>query len=140
MKFNRCIYVACVSGATAATIFLPGAFASSSARVELRGTVPLVCNVGLNPGSGVIDETGLADLGTTSEFCNNADGYRLLARATGPVAGAAIVVDGRRFLLSPGVEFEVAISPNPARTGRSVMFDAGSSNGGGSLDLRIEAR
>lgn len=140
MKVYRYLSVACVVGAASAAALLTSAYSASSASFELRGVVPLVCNVGLNPGSGVIDDSGLADLGTTNEFCNNADGYRLLARASGPVAGAAIVIDGRRFALTPSVEFEIAMSPNPARTGRAVMFDAGTSNGGGSLDLRIEAR
>jgi hypothetical protein len=123
-----------MAGAIAAS-----AYNNNSVNIGLRAEVPLLCNVSMQGGDGVFDANGVAVLGTTAEFCNNAQGYTLLARATGDVDGASLLVDGQAFPLSSNVEFAVATSPSAARTGRLIAFDAGASNGGGRLSLRIVA-
>jgi hypothetical protein len=126
------------SAVSAAALAASG-YTSPSATIGLTAEVPLVCNVALQGGSANFDANGIALLGTTTEFCNKADGYRLMARATGDVAGARLLVDGRSFPLTSNTEFELASIPSAARTGRTIHFDAGSTDGGGQLSLRIVA-
>jgi hypothetical protein len=113
---------------------------TSSSSIRLEAEVPLVCSVALSGGSTTFDSNGRALLGQTQEFCNNAAGYVLLASATGDVDGAFIWVDGQRFALSANREFPIATVSSAARLGRSIQFDAGITNGGGQLSLRIVAQ
>jgi hypothetical protein len=134
-KLRACALFGVVSVAALAV----SGFNSRSATIGLTAEVPLVCNVALQGGNAQFDANGVALLGTTTDFCNKADGYRLIARATGDVAGGRLLVDGRSFPLTANAEFELAASPTAARTGRTIHFDAGSTDGGGQLSLRIVA-
>lgn len=115
------------------------AFSSSTQSVSVVARVPLLCEVNFAPAtlSGQID--GRVTLGQSNEFCNSGTGYRLMASATGDVAGASLIVGGRTFELQNGQEVEIVASNGPARTARSVDYDPGNSAGGGNLTLRIEA-
>jgi hypothetical protein len=118
---------------------LLSAFNSASQSVSVRAVVPLQCRVSLDVSSGQFDETGVARLGSTDEFCNSAFGYRIFARAEGAVDGASIIVDGRKYPLTSGSEFAIVNSQGPAVTSRAISYDAGITEGGGRLTLRIEA-
>jgi hypothetical protein len=120
------------AGATAA-------FGSASQSISIQGEVPLVCRVSLSGGSAQFNEQGLASLGSTSEFCNSGNGYQVFARAEGVSPGASIIVDGTRFPLQAGQEFLMASSSTPNNTSRNIVFDAGDTDGGGRLSLRISA-
>jgi hypothetical protein len=116
-----------------------GAFGSSSSSIGVQAEVPLICNVSLSGGNSNFNASGVADLGSTSEFCNGGKGYKVFARAEGDVDGASIIVDGRAFPLQSGAEFVVVSSNQPASTSRAIQFDAGDTDGGGRLSLRIVA-
>jgi hypothetical protein len=122
---------------------LAGANAVSAYRNEspigLRAEVPAVCTVALQAGPARFDANGVALLGTTAEFCNVMGGYTLLARAHGDLDGASLLVDGRVYPLASDAEFVVATSPHANQTSRQIAFDAGTSDGGGQLSLRIVA-
>jgi hypothetical protein len=118
---------------------LTSGFDSASQTVSVRAEVPLSCRVSLQGGSGEFNGAGVASLGSTSEFCNSALGYQIFARAEGNVSGARIIVDGRSFPLTAGAEFAVASSNGPAVTSRAIEYDAGDTDGGGRLTLRIQA-
>ena len=116
------------------------AFGPTSQSISLQGEVPLICRVTLAGGSSEFNSAGLASLGSAAEFCNSGSGYRVYARADGGVDGASIIVDGARFALSPGVEFLMASSTTPNSLSRNIVFDAGDTDGGGRLSLRIIAK
>lgn len=119
---------------------LLSAFDTASQTISVRAEVPLNCRVSLDGGTGDFNASGVAKLGSTNEFCNSAQGYRIFARADGAAAGASIIVDGRSYALtSGGGEFQIVASQGPAMTSRVINYDAGSSDGGGRLTLRIEA-
>ena len=115
-------------------------FSSSSQSISINGYVPLSCRVAFEGGSGVFDANGVAQIGASKEFCNSADGYRVLARASGVDAGSRLVVDGRSYNIISGQEFVIADTQGPAIMNRAISLDAGDGVGGGSLSLRIEAK
>jgi hypothetical protein len=118
---------------------LISAFDQASQTVSVRAEVPLSCRVSLQGGNGEFNGAGVAVLGSTNEFCNSANGYQIFARAEGNVDGARIIVDGRTYALASGAEFAVVNSSGPAVTSRSIGYDAGDTDGGGRLTLRILA-
>jgi hypothetical protein len=120
-------------------IGLASAFGPASQTISLRGEVPLNCRVSLQGGSGELNGAGVAILGSTNEFCNSGNGYQIFARADGDVEGASIIVDGRAYPLVSGREFPVVVSRTPAVTSRAIGYDAGETDGGGRLTLRIQA-
>jgi hypothetical protein len=130
-----------ITGATlvALGVGLTSAFNSASQTVSVRAEVPLSCRVSLQGGTGEFNGAGIAALGSTSEFCNSANGYQIFARAEGNVDGARIIVDNRTYPLVSGAEFAVVSSNGPAVTSRAIGYDAGNTDGGGRLTLRIQA-
>ncbi len=116
------------------------AMGDSSQSITMNAVVPLVCNVGFDAGNATYDANGIAELGTTREFCNSGNGYKVYARTSGTDAGASLVVGTSRFEITNGQEILIADLSNPARTSRPIYLDAGDGNGGGSLSLRIEAK
>jgi hypothetical protein len=117
---------------------LSSAFNTASQSISVRAEVPLSCQVSLEGGSGTFSAAGFANLGSTREFCNSAQGYSIFARADGAVA--SIIVDGRTFdLAADGNEFAIVTSQGPALTSRAISYDAGDTDGGGRLTLRIQA-
>jgi hypothetical protein len=115
------------------------AFDTASQTVSVRAEVPLSCQVSLQGGTGEFNGAGVAELGSTREFCNSARGYQIFARAEGNVDGASIIVDGQAYRLTTGAEFAVVRSNGPAITSRTINYDAGDTDGGGRLTLRIQA-
>jgi hypothetical protein len=118
---------------------LTAAFGNASQSISIRGEVPLICRVSLSGGSSDFSADGTASLGTASEFCNSGSGYRVYARADGDVSGANIVVDGVSFPLRAGAEFVIASSSTANSISRNIVYDAGNTDGGGRLSLRIAA-
>jgi hypothetical protein len=126
------VLAASVGGATAT--------GASSATINISGHVPLTCTVNFAGGSGAFNDDGVARLGSTSEFCNNAQGYRLYAYASPDSADGALLVNGRQIALAPGREVLIAENTSPARTSRAIDYRVDEGEGGGSVTLRIEAR
>lgn len=116
------------------------AMGDASQSVKMNAIVLLVCNVGFDAGNASYDESGVAELGTTREFCNSGNGYKVYARTSGTDAGASLVVGSSRYEINNGTEILIADISGPARTSRPIYLDAGDGNGGGSLSLRIEAK
>lgn len=137
-QFRLFRYVSVVAASAAS--FVAMGFGSTSQPVGVVAEVPLLCRVSFDVGAGTFDANGLAKLGTTQEFCNSGSGYKVYARADGADAGAALLVDGRRFSLTGGGEFVIIDSSGPARMSRQVSLDAGTGDGGGRLSVRIEAQ
>lgn len=70
-----------------------GASASASSRIELRGTVPLICRYEV-ASSVVTVQDGTADFGPVQQFCNSGRGY-VFAVHHSPDFHGLFVVDGR---------------------------------------------
>ena len=115
------------------------AFGTSSATISISGHVPLTCQVSFAGGSGAFNDAGVARLGSTSEFCNNAQGYRLYAYASPDAAEGALLVNGRQIALGPGREGLIDVTSSPARSSRAIDYLVAEGEGGGSVTLRIEA-
>jgi hypothetical protein len=118
----------------------PTATGAANATINISGHVPLTCTVNFAGGSGAFNEAGVARLGSTAEFCNNAQGYRLYAYASPDAADGALLVNGRQIALAPGREVLIAENVSPARTSRAIDYLVAEGEGGGSVTLRIEAR
>jgi hypothetical protein len=115
------------------------AYSPASQTISLQAHVPVLCRVEFQGGT-LSATDGPVRLGQSDEFCNVARGYRLYALATGPVDGASLTVNGTAYPLSAGDEFVLVNSSYPDKTSRDIIYDAGSSAGGGSLSLRIQAK
>ncbi|MBN8649426.1 MAG: hypothetical protein J0L55_15840 [Caulobacterales bacterium] len=116
------------------------AMGNSSQAITMNAIVPLVCNVGFEAGNAQYNDSGVAELGATREFCNSGNGYKVYARTTGTDSGASLVVGSSRYEITNGSEILIADLSGPAKTSRQIYLDAGEGNGGGSLSLRIEAK
>lgn len=110
---------------------------TSVGQAQTRAEVDLLCEVELDSG-GALDPLS-PRVGLTREFCNSGRGYVLLARATGDLSGASLIVDGRRVGITPGQAVELARESGAARAARVLEFDAGDSQGPGTLSLWVEA-
>jgi hypothetical protein len=139
MKRLNIVKSALFASAIVAISGLTAGFNSASQSITIQGEVPLICRVSLAGGSVDFNTQGQAALGAASEFCNSGNGYRVFARADGVADGASIIVDGVRFPLQSGAEFLMASSSTPNSTSRNIVFDAGNTDGGGRLSLRIAA-
>ncbi|NJR20260.1 MAG: hypothetical protein HC777_01395 [Hyphomonadaceae bacterium] len=115
-------------------------FTSNQATVTISGHVPLICRVNFAGGDGAFNQSGVARLGTTTEFCNDADGYRLYASASHDADPANLIVGGRAVALVPGADVMIFDSQGPASASRSIDYHVGEGGGGGSVTLRIEAK
>ncbi len=126
-----------ISLASALTVLTAGyAYAQINARsasVSMRGEVPLVCRVAFTP------LPGNATQGETVEFCNNAAGYTLFARATGNANGAALIVNGVPIPLISGQDVAIGGATGPAQKTSSISIDPSQANQLQSLTLRIQA-
>lgn len=116
------------------------AYGPSSQSIGITANVPLLCRVDFNGGNVLAAGDGPVTLGQTDEFCNSARGYRLIAMATGQVDGASLIVNGTTYPLSPGDSFPLVNSNNPDKTARAIVYNPGSSAGGGNLSLQIVAK
>jgi hypothetical protein len=139
MKILKAVKSLLLVGSVVGFCGFTAAFGSASHSISLHAEVPLICRVTLAGGSTDFNAAGQASLGSASEFCNSGNGYRVYARAEGVVDGASLVVDGVVFPLESGAEFLMASSPTPNSTSRSIVYDAGDTDGGGRLSLRIAA-
>jgi hypothetical protein len=139
MKIQKTLRTVVLVGAAVGVSGLTAAFGNASQSISLQGEVPLICRVSLAGGNGDFNADGQANLGSTSEFCNSGKGYRVFARAEGVVDGASLIVDGVRFPLQSGSEFLMVNSNTPNSTSRAIVYDAGETDGGGRLSLRIVA-
>jgi hypothetical protein len=139
MKIQKIVKRVVLVGTVIGVSGLTAAFGGASQSVSIQGEVPLICRVSLAGGNADFNAEGQANLGSTSEFCNSGNGYRVYARAEGVTEGASLIVDGARFPLQSGAEFLMASSSTPNSTSRNIVFDAGDTDGGGRLSLRIAA-
>lgn len=114
-------------------------FSSASQSIILSAEVPLACRVSFAGASGQFDTNGVAELGTSQEFCNSPHGYKVYARAKNVDDGASLLVNGQRFNITNGQEFLIVNSSGPAILSRAIGLDSGNGAGGGTLSLRIEA-
>jgi hypothetical protein len=134
------IRTGCLALLVLASVGPVSGFTSNQATVTISGHVPLICRVSFAGGAGSFDASGVARLGTTTEFCNDADGYRLYASASSDADAAMLVVDGRSVSLVPGADVLIHDSRGPASTSRPIDYQVVEGAGGGSVTLRIEAK
>lgn len=95
---------------------------SGTYQISIRGIVPVICRVSLNektvPAGGVT-----VDLGEMTEFCNSAGGYIVFVDHTPNVAGAIMIVDGRRIELSPHGSTAIFQSDKPGNRSHKLSLD-----------------
>lgn len=126
------------AGVAALACALPAAAADSGSSepggwsLELRGTVPVVCQVSLNEPAAASPSRFE---GTFEESCNSP--YRVFLVHSPGLSGASVYVDGVRTTLSSSGSTLVSTSASSAIRTRSLVLDLGASGGAANLSLRI---
>lgn len=106
--------------------------------LDIRGFVPVICRASVETRN-VTPARGLAPLGTLREFCNNPNGYEVWLDHSPTLAGAAMVVDGKRVELSPGDATLLSRSEHAAVTARNLDMEMPRDGMTGHLTIRIVA-
>jgi hypothetical protein len=110
---------------TAALIAVAGnASAEATFTLTLHATVPVICHVSFQSDFSQ-DANGTEQLGSDSEMCNSATGYRVIADYS-PTSGAgSIVVDGQQVPLDGSGSVVIAVSDGPAVKSRNIAYVPG---------------
>lgn len=95
---------------------------SGTYQISIRGFVPVICRVSLK--EKVVPAGGTTvDLGEMTEFCNSAGGYIVFVDHTPNVAGAIMIIDGRRIELNPHGSTAIFQSSRPGDRTHKVSLD-----------------
>ncbi|HWE48089.1 MAG TPA: hypothetical protein VG407_18880 [Caulobacteraceae bacterium] len=120
----------CVSAAAALAVGVGAASTAGGAgaatwTIQLRGTVPLICNAALNsqgnPNSGNGNQKKL-HLGQLTELCNNGNGYTVYATTPAGVTGD-FVVDSKTIPVQSSGVTAIDMSSTAAVEKREVFFE-----------------
>ncbi len=106
--------------------------------IDIRGFVPVICRASVETRN-VTPARGRAPLGTLREFCNNPNGYEVWLDHSPTLAGAAMVVDGKRVELSRGNATLLSRSGHAAVTARSLDMEMPRDGMTGHLTIRVVA-
>lgn len=104
----------------------------------IRGFVPVICRASVE-ARHVAPTRGRASLGTLREFCNNPNGYEVWLDHSPGLAGAAMVLDGRRVELSSGSATLLTRSDHAAIARKDLAMDLPSDGMAGHLTIRVVA-
>lgn len=114
---------------------------TSSTQIQINAFVPVICHVNLDIQVSAADDTGVANLGTASEFCNAPRGYRVLIQHPAGLEGAALISDGQRIPLSQSGETVITDVSHADIRKVALAADLGDEPSRfRSLSIRIEAR
>lgn len=129
--------------AALAALTAPAANSAEAYRIDggytfkIEGFVPVVCRATVD-SSHVTPGSGSLQLGTMSEFCNNASGYEVWAEHSDSLAGSTLVVDGREISLSKSGETLVSHSRSAAVATRRLALNLAEGATTGSLSIRVK--
>ncbi|HEY1836187.1 MAG: hypothetical protein WBQ17_03340 [Rhizomicrobium sp.] len=70
-----------------------------TARIEIRGYVPVICNADFSPQPPQPGMAGWMHLGAVHEFCNSGSGFQLVVDYLPTSDPGTLVVDGRQVRL-----------------------------------------
>lgn len=142
MYINKMLAVAAILAVSAWSAQADSPLRSAaSTTVRLQGFVPVLCRVNLSMSLGVVDENGVAQLGTAQEFCNAPRGYRVLVQHPAGLSGAAVISNGERIPLSPTGETVISDVSHAAIRAVALAADLGDEpHKFSTLSIRIEAR
>jgi hypothetical protein len=94
-------------------------------RIDIVGTVPVICGVQSSEISADMANPSNVDLGQLSEFCNDPNGYEVWADYAPGVGSASINVDGKLVPLSSTGSTLIGSSRTAARQTRRLGLDLG---------------
>ncbi len=104
----------------------------------IRGFVPVICRASVDARQ-VTPARGRAPLGTLREFCNNPNGYEVWLDHSPGLAGAAMVVDGRRVEFSPGSATLLTRSDHAAVARKDLAMELPRDGMVGHIAIRVVA-
>jgi hypothetical protein len=123
------------------SIVSPLAAASQGAQVAINGRVRTVCTVDLAFETLPHLRAGLNQLGAMVELCNNVEGYRLILDHPAGLAGAAILLDGRRIEIEPSSTRTVIVdSSRPAYEQRQLGLELAAPTDIGQMRIYAEPK
>lgn len=84
----------------------------ASSSIAIRGVVPTICKVQFGNGMGQVQGNAI-DLGTMTQLCNDASGYRVVLHTPANLANATFVYGNHRIPLSASGETVIVDSNAP---------------------------
>jgi hypothetical protein len=91
---------------------------------EISGVVPVVCNASLE-GSTAQHGDGTLSLGTVREFCNSAQGYRMVADYVSGTDPGALIVGGHSISLTVAGETVIGGQDGPSILSEEIAYRPG---------------
>ena len=91
---------------------------------EISGVVPVVCNASLE-GNAARNGDGTVSLGTVREFCNSAQGYRMVADYVTGTDPGALIVGGHSISLTAAGETVIGGQGGPAILSEEIAYRPG---------------
>ena len=129
-----------IFGLVFAVIPISATAAPSRSVFSVRSSVPTICRIDFAEPLAAAVQAGVVTLGSFTEFCNRADGYRVILRHAAGLQ-AAIEIDGAVVPLSTGEETTIVDSDLPVyRTGVARIVIADGSTLRGDLAFRVEPK
>lgn len=132
------LVLAGLCAAVPAAAFAPGVgVGSSQFTISVVGFVPVICRANVD-ATMVAPTAGTQQLGTLSEFCNNPNGYRVIADYSRSLDGAKLLVDGQKVVLRGTGSSVISQSDQAAIASHSLALDLPKGISAGSISFRIE--
>lgn len=132
------IAAATIAASTSAAVPATG---SNQATIEISAVVPVICKTQVvgSPAASAALANGAIQLGSLSEFCNNARGYRVVADYSANLAHAKLLVDGVPVPLNKSGSTVVSQSNRAAIASHELALQLPRGTAAnGSLSFRIE--
>lgn len=122
---------------TPAVAVAPEIQLAGRATIDIVGWVPVVCRASVDTTT-IAPTAGTVQLGSLNEFCNNPNGYRVVADYSPALQGATLSVDGNAIQFESAGSTVVSSSNEPAITSHSLSLDVPEGVSDAAISFRIE--
>lgn len=113
------------------------ALGQSQFAIGISGFVPVICRAHVGVDSAPVS-SGTVSLGSLQEFCNSANGYKVVASYSPSLAGARLLVDGTPVTLSETGSSVVSQSDTAAAATHQLVIELPEGVSAGALSFRID--
>jgi len=136
-SFAALVALAAMLPATAGAMGSEITLGQSQYTIGITGFVPVICRAELG-ASAVPVSSGTVQLGALQEFCNSANGYRVVADYSPSLANATLLVDGAPVALSATGSSVVSQSDKASVASHQLSLELPEGTAAASLSFRIE--
>ena len=122
---------------TPAIAIAPEVNLSGQASINIVGWVPVVCRATVD-ATAIAPSSGTVQLGSLNEFCNNPNGFRVVADYSPALTGAQLTLDGNVVTFGEGGSTVIKTSNEPAIASHPVSLNLPEGVVDGAISFRVE--